>query len=124
MSGGRSRGSHRGDGYDNFISENKAFRVANKQGSDRHDEDDSEEDEKPKPYTAVGAAVTSAERFRRRMNYGRVKKTKSAERVSRRKDKQDIPEKITRAESYENKRNPLKFQARFFSRRQYEPMSP
>ena len=108
MTGGRSHDTYRDNGYDNYISEKKSFRLVNKPESDIHDEDDSEEDDKPKPYTAVGAAVTSAERFRRRMNYGRVKKTKSSERVSRREDKQDFPEKNASEESYESRRKSLK----------------
>ena len=35
------------------------------------DEEDEEDDNGIKPYTAVGAALDSAERFKRRMNYGR-----------------------------------------------------
>ena len=35
------------------------------------EEDDEEDDNGIKPYTAVGAALDSAERFKRRMNYGR-----------------------------------------------------
>ena len=34
-------------------------------------EDDDDEDNGIKPYTAVGAALDSASRFKRRMNYGR-----------------------------------------------------
>ena len=37
----------------------------------RHDDVDDEEEDGIKPYTAVGAALDSAERFKRRMNYGR-----------------------------------------------------
>ena len=35
------------------------------------DEEDEDDDNGIKPYTAVGAALDSAERFKRRMNYGR-----------------------------------------------------
>ena len=39
-----------------------------------HEEDREEVEEKEgvKPYTAVGAMLDSASRFKRRMNYGRV----------------------------------------------------
>ena len=38
---------------------------------DDHVDVDDEEEDGIKPYTAVGAALDSAERFKRRMNYGR-----------------------------------------------------
>ena len=34
--------------------------------------DDDDDDDGVKPYTAVGAALDSASRFKRRMNYGRT----------------------------------------------------
>ena len=40
--------------------------------NDIEDEADGGDGEEVKPYKAVGAALDSAERFRRRMNYGRV----------------------------------------------------
>lgn len=38
-----------------------------------HDKHSDEDDDEVKPYTAVGAALDSAARFKRRMNYGRLK---------------------------------------------------
>ena len=63
-----------GHDYSNFISKKKSFRVVNSQIDNQPAEEEDDKDDKPKPYTAIGAAVGSAERFRRRMNYGRVKK--------------------------------------------------
>ena len=53
------RGRRRFDDRDNDI-------------EDEADGGDGEDGEEVKPYKAVGAALDSAERFRRRMNYGRV----------------------------------------------------
>ena len=39
---------------------------------DREEVEEKEEEEGVKPYTAVGAMLDSASRFKRRMNYGRV----------------------------------------------------
>merc|ERR1712013_708019 len=63
-----------GHDYSNFISGKKSFRVVNRQIDNQPAEEEDDKDDKPKPYTAIGAAVGSAERFRRRMNYGRAKK--------------------------------------------------
>ena len=38
---------------------------------DEEEEEEAEDDNGIKPYTAVGAALDSASRFQRRMNYGR-----------------------------------------------------
>ena len=58
------RGRRRYDDRDNDIYEDR--------DNDIEDEDDLGDGEEVKPYKAVGAALDSAERFRRRMNYGRV----------------------------------------------------
>ena len=44
----------------------------NNRPEDSNNNDTQEDDDDVKPYTAVGAALDSAERFKRRMNYGRV----------------------------------------------------
>ena len=44
--------------------------------NDRGDDEKHSDDDEVKPYTAVGAAIDSAARFKRRMNYGRVKTKK------------------------------------------------
>ena len=65
-----------------YASERSSYRPANESppryynrefgrqdsAEDRH----SDEEDSVKPYTAVGATLDSAERFKRRMNYGRV----------------------------------------------------
>ena len=49
----------------------------NDRGDDgRYDDEKHSDDDEVKPYTAVGAAIDSAARFKRRMNYGRVKTKK------------------------------------------------
>ena len=44
--------------------------------TDRDDDGRYDDNDEVKPYTAVGAALDSAARFKRRMNYGRVKSRK------------------------------------------------
>ena len=94
MSVRRSRDTSLDSGYSNYISEKKSFRFVSNPANDNEDrnqEGEEEDDDKTKPYTAVGAAVTSAERFRRRMNYGRVKKTNSPRKVNDQGSKDKIP---------------------------------
>ena len=62
----------------NYISETKPFRVVGKNNNNNDNASEKDSDGKKEkmipPYKAIGAAISSAERFRRRMNFGRVKK--------------------------------------------------